>query len=481
LLKCDPANTAPAEEAFLTAIAIAQQQKARSFELRAALSLAKLYQSAGRAEDAHAVLAPALEGFAPTAEFPKIAEAQVLLAVLAENEDVKNAAAARERRLRLQTRYGQAMMLSRGFASEESKIAFTRAHQLGAQIGDTDERFDTYYGLYISQLLRGELASAHETAEAFRREAESEGRMMEAAAANRNLGMACLYQGALGDAQVHLSEVMRIYDPERDRDAKFRFGADTAAAAASYLAQTKWYLGEIDQAIALIEESGRRASESDHAPTLALIYHLKGMFDMHRGGATDVLRVSEALVELTRVHPMTLYHAQAKVNANWARARLGDGEAGITELGRAIAEYADQGAKLYLPFYQGLLAELEGERQSARGALTRIEQTLALSQQTGAHWVDAFLQRIRGGILLKCDPIDTAPAEQAFLTATGIAQQQKAKSLELLAALSLARLYQTTGRSADAHAVLAPALEGFSPTPEFPEIAEAQKLLAALP
>ena len=55
LLKRDPANTAPAEEAFLTAIAIAQQQKARSFELRAALSLAKLYQSTGRAADAHAV------------------------------------------------------------------------------------------------------------------------------------------------------------------------------------------------------------------------------------------------------------------------------------------------------------------------------------------------------------------------------------------------------------------------------------------
>jgi predicted ATPase len=83
LLKRDPANTAPAEEAFLAAIAIAQQQKARSFELRAALSLAKLYQSTGRPADAHAVLAPALEGFSPALEFPEIAKAQTLLAVLA--------------------------------------------------------------------------------------------------------------------------------------------------------------------------------------------------------------------------------------------------------------------------------------------------------------------------------------------------------------------------------------------------------------
>ena len=73
------ANPALAEEAFLTAIAVARQQKAKSFELRAALSLAKLYQSTGRPADAHAVLAPALEGFSPTPEFPEIEEAQTLL------------------------------------------------------------------------------------------------------------------------------------------------------------------------------------------------------------------------------------------------------------------------------------------------------------------------------------------------------------------------------------------------------------------
>jgi hypothetical protein len=73
-----------------------------------------------------------------------------------------------------------------------------------------------------------------------------------------------------------------------------------------------------------------------------------------------------------------------------------------------------------------------------------------------------------------------ASAEDALLTAVALAQQQKARSFELCAALSLAKLYQSKCRPADAHAVLAPALEGFSPTPEFPEIAEAQTLLAAL-
>jgi predicted ATPase len=95
------------------------------------------------------------------------------------------------------------------------------------------------------------------------------------------------------------------------------------------------------------------------------------------------------------------------------------------------------------------------------------------------HFSDAELHRIRGEILLKRDPTNTS-AEEAFLTAIAVAQQQKARSFELRAALSLAKVYQSTGRVAEAHAVLAPALQSFSPTPEFPEIEEAQTLLAAL-
>ena len=112
--------------------------------------------------------------------------------------------------------------------------------------------------------------------------------------------------------------------------------------------------------------------------------------------------------------------------------------------------------------------------------MTRIDEALALAGETGEHWSDAFLHRLRGEILLKRDPANTAPAEDALLTAIAVAQQQKARSFELRAALDLARLHNSTSRSLDAHAVLASALKGFSPTPEFPEIVEAQTLLSAL-
>src|ERR1017187_875706 len=109
-----------------------------------------------------------------------------------------------------------------------------------------------------------------------------------------------------------------------------------------------------------------------------------------------------------------------------------------------------------------------------------MDEALALAGETGEHWFDAGLHRIRGEILLKQNPADPVPAEAAFLAAIAVAQQQKARSFELRAALSLAKLYRSTGCDANAHAALGPALEGFSPTPEFPQIAEALALIDAL-
>ena len=178
---------------------------------------------------------------------------------------------------------------------------------------------------------------------------------------------------------------------------------------------------------------------------------------------------AEAVVELSREHGLTLY--------SWVGNALLVGHA----LGSASRETGADGAStgaggihaiketvLCAALTKVCLPRLEAEGEGAEAALTRIDEALALAGETGEHWTDAFLHRIRGEILLKRDPANTAPAEEAFLTAIAIAQQQKAKSFELRAALSLAKLYQSTGRAADAHAVLAPALEGFSPTPEFP-------------
>jgi len=105
---------------------------------------------------------------------------------------------------------------------------------------------------------------------------------------------------------------------------------------------------------------------------------------------------------------------------------------------------------------------------------------LAELEHTEQHWYEAEMHRIRAEILLKRDPANTEAAEQSLQAAIAIAQSQKARSFKLRAALALAKLYRAANRDADAHAVLAPALEGFPATQQFPELTEAQALLSAL-
>jgi predicted ATPase len=388
------------------------------------------------------------------------------------------ASASTNRRLKLQTNLGTALMWSRGFGAEESKATFIRARELAAAVEGATERFTIYFGLWLGNTVRGELRLAREIAETFLREAERAARMTECGFGRRLLGSTCFWQGDFIEAQANLVEALSIYDPERDREAPFRFG-DTGAAASVYLANTKWQLGEVEPARALVERAVARAIETGHVPTLVNTYYFKAHFEMVRGDAGAAQRDAEIVAELSQENAITLFATLGALQSAWACARLDGRETGAAELQQALAAYTDQGNKHIVPFFQGLLAEIEAQGD-AEGALTRIDEALALAGKTGEHWSDAFLHRLRGDILLKRDPANTTPAEDAFLTAIAIAQQQKARSFELRAALSLAKLCHSTDRPADAHAVLASALKGFSPTPEFPEIAEAQMLLTAL-
>ena len=480
LLKQNPADPAPAEEAYLTAIGIAQQQKARSFELRAALALAKLYQSTARLADAHAVLAPALEGFAPTPEMAEIGEAHALVATLEEMDEVKAAVAQRKRRLHLQTAYGHAMMWSTGFASEETKAAFARATELATGSDHSLERLVAAHGQWVLATVRGELRATREQALTFLREAEEAGRVMEACVVHRSLALISYFSGDFAEAGSHCEQALAACEPEWDLEVLERFGDGISAVAMSFLALTAWQLGDVERARELIESANRRAAEFGHGPSMTTPLYWKSYFEILRGDASAALTAAEALEAISRDQGMSFWGVMSKLNAGWARGRFNNPIAGAAELQQGLTAYANHGATLAAGFYTGLLAELEAETLGAESALSRIDEALALALQVDHRSDLAFLHRLRGDILLKRDPNNPAPAEEAFQTAITIARQQGARSHGLKTALALAKLYQSTNRLVDGQAVLAPALEGFSPTPEMPEIAEAQALLAAL-
>jgi hypothetical protein len=177
--------------------------------------------------------------------------------------------------------------------------------------------------------------------------------MTEAAVAHRCVGLASLFEGDFIDARTNLVEALRIYDPERDRDAKFRFSVDTCAGATSFLALAIWPLGDVGQARALSEEALARADEAAHAPTRALVYALISLYQALRGDPEAVRRIAKIPVELGTEHGMALWLALGEVYSNWARARLGDRQRGMAGLREALAAYLGQGNKLYAPLFQG--------------------------------------------------------------------------------------------------------------------------------
>ena len=479
LLKRDPANPTPGEEAFLAAIAVAKRQATRSFELRAALALAKLYQSTARPIEAHAVLAPALEGFAPMPEMPEIAQGRALLGALAESDDVMAAIARRGQRLRLQTAYSQAMMMTKGYAAEETKAAFARAAELAEGTHEFLEHFAALQGQWAAACTRGELRSVQEPALAFLREAEDTGRVEEAGIANFWLGLVAYWRGDFVEARTHYERGFAARDPNPNPKVRDGFGDDRTWASAIF-AVIMWQLGEVERARELIESAARRAAEIGHIGGIADVLFWKSYLEIWRGHPLATLRAAEGLETVARKHGLAQWLSEAELHLSWARARINDPMGGAAQVRQVLTAFVDQDIRVNLGFYTGLLAQLEAETLGPESALARVDEAFRLSNQVEHRCSLPFLHRLRGEILLKRNPPDTALAEEAFVASIDIAKEQGARSPVLLAALALARLYQSNGRPAKANAVLAPALEGFLPTPEMPEIAEAQALLVAV-
>jgi tetratricopeptide (TPR) repeat protein len=475
LLARDPSNPAPAEEAFQTALGIAQEQNARSWGLRAALSLAKLYQSTARLVDAHSVLAPALEGFMPTPEMPEIAEAQALLAALAERDEMKAEIARLERRFKLESSYAQAVGWSKGFGAEEAQHVLDRVGQaLTTDVGAGADRLGALQDRWAALFMRGGMATAREAAESFLKAAESVRIVSEEAAARRSLGATLLAEGDLVSASNVLEEALALADQYRT----FGAGPDPGATAAAHLSLASWIMGDPSRSRALIEQASARVERMEHVPTMTVVRYFAALREMLRGDARGSLPLAEAFIDVCRERGVEQFLGAGKAILAWAQARLeGDGP-GLSEFRQRLGSLSEQGHRLYLPFYLGRLVEIELSRSERDAALGSIEAAQGQARDTGQRAFDAFLERLRGEALLALGLADAA--QKAFHSSIEIARRQGARSYVLLASLSLAKLYQSTARAADAHAILAPALEGFSPTPEMPEIGEAQALLERL-
>jgi class 3 adenylate cyclase/tetratricopeptide (TPR) repeat protein len=480
LLKRDPANPAQAEEAFKTSITIAKHQGARSFELLASLALAKLYRSTDHLVEAHAVLAPALEGFSPTPEMPVIAKAQTLVLALAETEEVRAAEARRRRLTQLHVAYGNAAIALHGFGAPETTEAFARARESASADRNAPGRLAADYGFWVGSFTRGELPSMRAHAAAFLGDIKARPDSPEAGVAHRAAGVTCWFAGQYREARDHLEQALDLFQAGRDDDLAFRFGVEPGTAAMVYLAFASWPLGEVDRAISLIDSMRRRIADLTHVGTLAFAIGYAAFFQLMRGDHGRAASNAFEFARLVRVQELPMFRAFGVFFEGWAPSAGGGIGTGLDDMRRGVEQLRQQNVLLFDGLSKIALAEAEAAAGDLDRALAVLDGGLATVERMGFRAFEAELHRVRGGILLKRDPASPAPAEDAFLTAIAVAKQQGTRSFALRAALSLAKLYRATGRDADAHEVLRPAIEGFAPTQEFPEIEEALETIAAI-
>ena len=164
----------------------------------------------------------------------------------------------------------------------------------------------------------------------------------------------------------------------------------------------------------------------------------------------------------------------------WALALQGQGEEGIAQMHQGLAAFRAAGAELGRPYWLILLAEAYGQVGQTEAGLTTLAEGLATAHKTGERYWEAELYRLKGELLLTLSAEKHTEAETCFHQALDIARQQQARSLELRAAMSLARLWQRQGKRAAACELLAPIYGWFTEGFDTADLQEAKVLLEAL-
>ena len=164
----------------------------------------------------------------------------------------------------------------------------------------------------------------------------------------------------------------------------------------------------------------------------------------------------------------------------WARAMQGQVEAGMAEMRQGLAAELATGAKTFQPYFLGMLAEAYVEGGHPEEGLPLLDEALAVMDTTEARFYGAELYRLKGELLLAQGANAHTEAEACFHQALDIARRQQAKSWELRAATSLARLWQSQGKHQDAYDLLAPVYEWFTEGFDTADLQEAKGLLDTL-
>jgi class 3 adenylate cyclase/tetratricopeptide (TPR) repeat protein len=380
-------------------------------------------------------------------------------------------------RLQLQIEYGRALRGSLGHSAPETVAAWTRARQFAADINDPVELAPIHSGLFNASLTHGEIAPMRELAKAIMSTANRRPESPVAAiVAHYASGVTCWFGGDYLNARVHLEQALAIYGAEPN-PATFKASTlDLPSVIVRFLALVLWPLGKIGRSRRLAEEAMSAPGEKRALAQANALVH-KAVFDGLCGVHPCMLQQTETILSLAREYTMPLYVAAGTHLNGLAKWRAGDRTGGLSEMRRGWSLLHENDCYLCEPFWGMQVAVASAEAGQRETGLEILRELIAWAEQTGQHWLDAELHRVRGEFLLRDGPPNVSAAEDAFNRALEIARSQQTKTFELRSALGLARLYIMDGRAAAVSELLAPVLVDFGTGQDLPEINEAEELL----
>jgi class 3 adenylate cyclase/predicted ATPase len=375
---------------------------------------------------------------------------------------------------------GPALIAHKGQASAEVEHTYTRAYELCRHIDEPTQLFPVLRGLWIYYNTRGQFQTGHELGEqlyTLAQRTQDAGFLLEA---HRTLGTTLFFLGDFDPALDHCMQNIACYDLERHRLLAVRSGQDPGVASFTYAAYILWLLGYPEQALERLHETLSLARKVPHIYSLsfalgwaAVLHHCLRQRDAVQEQAAEMMT-------LCTQHGLPLYLAFGTTLYGRVCAAHGQLALGIVQMRQGITQWRSMGAEIMRTYMLALLADAYREAGQMQEGVVVLTEAMSLVAEKGERWWEAELYRLKGELLLALSPNNEPDVEVCLRHALDIARRQQAKSLELRAATSLARLWQHQGKHIAARELLAPVYGWFTEGFDTADLRDARALLEEL-
>ena len=393
----------------------------------------------------------------------------------------------RREQIKLQVGLANALYHAKGMAATETRVAFDQARvmieqaeRMGEHVEDPLLLYSVLYGFFIAKFINFDGEAACALARQFLALAQQQKATAPLMIGHRLLGTTLLCAGNAAEGLSHLDRALAFYDPAAHRPLSTRFGHDVEAATLSFRPLALWLLGYPKTALLETGRAREAARETDHIPTLLFALTITGLTHICCGDDTAAtVHLDECIALAQGKSPFMKSFAAAQRGCLLAQtAKASDA---IQAISTEIAGMRAIRATVWCTFLFCHLALAYSQLEKFDDAWRSINEAMTAVELTKEGWYRAEINRVAGEIALKSPEHDAAKAEMYFERALSVAYQQQAKSWELRASMSLARLWRDQGKPQQARELLAPVYGWFTEGFDTLDLREAKALLEELP